>query len=110
MDAQGFFPLLQAESNVDRRITTTGWSYTTADDDWELWAHLPDFFWRSVPDPFACIVCGKGVSDDFNLNVWISRRTKTGGTSGRSVTAHLECIAEGEGIARADGITWEQRS
>jgi hypothetical protein len=109
-DAQEFLPLLQAESNVDRRITTTGWKYKTAGDDWELWVQLPDFFWRSVPDPFACIVCGKHVSDDFNPNVWISRRTKTGGTSGRSVTAHLECMADGERIATAEGITWERRT
>ncbi len=109
-DTQAFLPLLQAESNVHRKITTTGWRYKTADGPWELWVHLPDFFWRSVLDPSACIVCGKGVADDFDPNVWISRRAKTGGTSGRSVTAHLECMAEGERIARIDGITWEQRS
>lgn len=111
-DAQEFLPLLQAESNTDHTITVAGWRYKPADDQWQLWLQLPDFFHRSFADPVACIVCGKRVSDDYwqNPTIWISRRNDTVGTSGRSVTAHVDCMETGEAIATAEGITWERRS
>ncbi len=111
-DAQEFVPLLRAESNGDHTITVAGWRYKPADGAWQLWLQLPDFFYRWFGDPLACIVCGRHVSDDYcgNPTVWISRRDGTGGKSGRSVTAHIDCMEMGEAIATADGITWERRS
>jgi hypothetical protein len=111
-DAQEFLPLLEAEWNVDHAIKVAGWRYKPADGDWQFWLQLPDFFWRSYADPLACIVCGRRVSDDFwnNPSVWISKRTDTGGRTGRSVTVHLDCMETGEAMATAEGITWERRS
>ena len=111
-DAQEFLPLLQAEANADQAITVAAWRYRSADDQWQLWLQLPDFFYRSFADPLACIACGKRVSDDFwdNPNVWISRRTDTGGKAGRLVTAHVDCMEMGKAIATAEGVTWERRS
>ncbi|MGA2531336.1 MAG: hypothetical protein ABSG36_19555 [Acidimicrobiales bacterium] len=105
-DAQKFLPLLRAESNTDHSLTVAGWRYKSADDQWQLWLQLPAFFYRSFADPLTCIVCGKRVSDDYwqNPTIWISRCNETGGTSGRSVTAHVECMEAGEAIATAESI------
>jgi hypothetical protein len=110
-DAQEFLHFLNAESNTKHRITVDGWRYKPQDEQWQLWLQLPDLFFRSFADPLACFVCGRRVSDDLwqNPNVWISRRDDSGGTSGRSVTAHPDCMEKGKELATAEGITWEQK-
>ncbi len=111
-DAQEFLHFLNAESNTDHRVTVEGWRYKPPDDQWQLWLEVPDLFHRSFADPLACFVCGKHVSGDYSANpqVWISRRTETGGKAGRSVTAHFDCMEAGEKLATAEGIKWERRS
>jgi hypothetical protein len=111
-DAQEFLPLLQSESNADHTITMAGWRYKPGDGNWQLWLPVPEFFWRFSGDPLACIVCGKRISDDFlnNPTVWISKRSDIGGKSGRSVTAHIDCMETGEAIATAEGVVWQRRS
>jgi hypothetical protein len=110
-DALEFLHFINAESNTDHRITVEGWRYKPPGDQWQLWLELPDLFHRSFADPLTCFVCGKHVSDDYSANpqVWISRRTE-GGRTGRSVTAHPDCMETGEQLTTAEGITWERRS
>ncbi|HVC71803.1 MAG TPA: hypothetical protein VNC61_16225 [Acidimicrobiales bacterium] len=67
---------------------------------------------RTRAFPGVCAVCGELVSNEIEKNPLhdLSRRYRSGATAAELVTAHTDCLEEGERLAAWQGYGWTGRT